>query len=470
MVVSSALFIGVVLAPMLKLTWIVSFSWLMTGIAFILIAIVKQRLYLILLAIIGGGIIGLWRGTDQAAALSIYQPLYGKTMQISGTVADDVDSDKQGNIVVRLKNISINKHQLSGMIWASLATKKAPIQRSDQVRLEGKLQAGFGTFAASMYRANIVQIERPQPGDIALHVRDWFSGAVRKAIPEPESSLGVGYLVGQRRNLPSDLDQALRTAGLTHVVVASGYNLTILIRLARRLFEKVSKYLSALVSGGLIVSFIAVTGLSPSMSRAGLVTGLSLLAWYYGRKIHPLVILLFAVAVTVLFNPSYAWGDVGWELSFAAFGGVMLLAPLLQRFYFGDKPPGTIRQILGETMSAWLCTLPILIITFGYVSNVAIVANLLVLPLVPLAMLLVFIAGVGSLLLPAISVIIGFPAYLLLGYMTRTTEYLASLPWAKGELTITGWPVTLAYAAIIVFGTFMWWRTKLVFRDTSIVE
>ena len=135
---------------------------------------------------------------------------------------------------------------------------------------------GFGTFAGSVYRANILYIKRPQPGDIALHIRDWFANAVRQAVPEPEASLGVSYLVGQRRALPEKLDIALRTAGLTHIVVASGYNLTILVRLARRLFVRISKYLSALVSGNLIIGFIGVTGLSPSITRAGLVTGLSL--------------------------------------------------------------------------------------------------------------------------------------------------------------------------------------------------
>ena len=70
--------------------------------------------------------------------------------------------------------------------------------------------------------------------------------------------------------------------------------------------------------------------------------------------ISPTCFATHRVAITVLINPSYAWGDVGWQLSFAAFAGVMLLAPLLQSYYFGDKKPGTVRQILGETIAATL--------------------------------------------------------------------------------------------------------------------
>lgn len=463
------IFVGVILAPMLSITWIATLAWFLTGVLLCLIAVTKQTVYMVPFAIAGGLIIGLWRGTAEQTALEAYQPLINTTLTIEGTVSDDRDTDKSGNTVLRLKEVMYRGYDLPGKIWVTLSSE-APVERSDRVTLHGKLQPGFGTFPAAMYRAELIKTERPQPGDIALHVRDWFADAVRTAVPEPEASLGVGYLVGQRRNLPEDLDMALKTAGLTHIVVASGYNLTILVRLARRLFEKISKYLSALAAGGMIVSFVAITGASPSMSRAGLIAALSLLAWYYGRKFHPLVLLPIAVATTVLINPSYAWGDVGWQLSFAAFAGVMLLAPLLQAYYFGPKKPGVIRQIFGETVSAWICTLPILLLAFGQISNVAIFANLLILPLVPLAMLLTFMAGIGALVAVPLATIVGFPAYALLSYMTQTAQFMAHLPWATSEFEAAGWQVALMYAALISFGIYMWRKTRLNLRDTNIVE
>ena len=432
--------------------------------------LIKQRLAVIGLAVIGGLIIGLWRGTDASVLLDNYRPVIGTVQNISGVVAEDSDTDKKGNLVLRLKNIEINSKSLPGVAWVSLDKSQADVQRSDRVMVHGLVDEGFGTFPISLYRAELRQVERPVPGDVALTVRDWFADAVRRGIPEPQASLGIGYLVGQRRGLPEQLDNALRIAGLTHVVVASGYNLTILVRLARRLFVRSSKYLSMLASSGLIVSFIAITGLSPSMSRAGLVAGLSLAAWYYGRKIHPMVLLPFAVAVTTLINPSYAWGDLGWQLSFTAFGGVMILAPLLQVYYFGSKKPGLIRQIIGETLSAWLCTLPLLMFTFGYVSNVAIIANLLILPLVPLAMALTFIAGAGGLLLPAYATILSAPAHWLLYYMTETAMAFANLPWAVTETEIGPWAVAGIYGLIIGFGLYMWRVTGFSLRDSNIID
>lgn len=390
-------------------------------------------------------------------------------MWLRGVVKDDVDINSSGEAIIRLDKITIGKEFFAGTLY--ITSKNDDIKRGDTLVVSGKLVSGFGSFAGTIYRANIKNIVKPYPSDIARVARDWFADAIRKVIPEPEASLGVGFLVGQRRSLPPDLVIALQVVGLTHVVVASGYNLTILVRLARRLFEKVSKYLSALFSFVMIVSFIAITGLSPSMTRAGLVSVLCLMSWYYGRKFHPVILLLFAVAVTVLFNPTYAWGDLGWQLSFAAFAGVMILAPLLTQYFFGDKKPGFIQQILIETVSAQVMTAPIIIFAFGQFSNVAIIANLLVLTFVPYAMLMVFFAGVGSLVLPLVLAnVVATPAIYLLKYMVVVINYFASFSWAMSEIQLDGLLVMVCYALIIGICLYLWYVTKYNLRDSNLVE
>lgn len=446
-----------------------SVVWLLAGLGLAILGLWRGRLYAVVFVAVAGGIIGLWRGSVGQQELTPYKNIIGYEATVRGKVTEDPDTGKNGELVLRLGDVAVNDHTLPGMMWVS-AEPRPEVKRGDIVTVTGKLSEGFGNFSASMYRTEVEKVERPMPGDMAGRVRDWFAESVRMAIPEPEASLGIGYLVGQRRSLPPELDEALQVAGLTHIVVASGYNLTILVRLARRLFVKISKYLAALSGGSMIVAFVMVTGMSPSMSRAGLVAGLSLLAWYYGRKFHPLVLLPFAAAVTLLVNPSYGWGDLGWQLSFAAFGGVMILAPLTQRYFFGEKKPGTVRQILGETIAAQICTMPILILVFGEFSNVAILANLLVLPFVPLAMLLTFLAGIGALLIPGLAGWVGAPAAWLLEYMVAVAQYLAGWPWAQTQMTINGWAVAISYALIAGLCAYMAWRTRYSLRSENLIE
>lgn len=459
-------FIGIYFAQFIQVS---SIFLLVVSLIVVSIVFLRKSTYLIPMIIFGGIFIGLWRGSISQNDLLQYKPLIGENISISGSVKDDIDTGKSGQIVIRLNKIFMKEKSLPGTLY--ITSQNADIKRGDKLVLHGKLMKGFGNFSGVIYRAQIDKIIQPKPGDTARVVRDWFADGIRKVIPEPESSLGIGFLVGQRRALPADLVIALQVVGLTHVVVASGYNLTILVRLARRLFEKVSKYLSAVSSVVMILSFIAITGVSPSMARAGLVAGLSLAAWYYGRRFHPIILLSLAIAITVLIDPSYAWGDLGWQLSFAAFAGVMILAPLATRYFFGEKKPDFVRQLLIETVSAQLVTAPIIIMAFGQFSNNAIVSNLLILLFVPFAMLLVFIAGVGSLVLPvAFASVIAFPATMLLKYMTGVIGYLSELPWAMSEVQFSWWMAVICYVAIIGSCLYMWRKTKYNLRDSNLVE
>jgi competence protein ComEC len=443
--------------------------YLVAALILLAIGLIFRRMVLIVACVFGGLLLGLWRGSAQQADLQAYDSLISTVATITGVVREDVDTRPDGTYVLRIGEVQYGSVGLPGVIWVVVADAHS-VQRSDSVTIRGTMTAGFGNNAATFYRAELLRAERPYPGDVALTVRNWFGGSVREHIAEPQSSLGLGFLLGERRSLPAELEESLRTVGLTHIIVASGYNLTILVRFARRIFVKVSRYAALLAAGGMVASFIAITGMSPSMSRAGLVAGLSLLAWYYGRTFHPLVLLPFAAAVTVLVNPSYAWGDTGWQLSFTAFFGVMVVAPLLQAYFFGAKKPTFIRQIMGETIAAQLATAPILIATFGQLSSMALLANLVILPFVPLAMMLVFATGVVSTVLPLIATAVSLPAQWLLTYMTTIVTWIAELPWAMMQFSVNGWFVGVYYIVLGGLCVYIWHASGYRLRDSNIIE
>lgn len=438
-------------------------TWPAVSIAVLACCLVKRYAWTLAIVFCAGCIFGLWRGSLLKADLEAYRKYYGQTVELHGLVSQDASYGGRGDQRLNITNVVINSEHLKGQVWVSAAKKD--IKRGDTIIIKGPLNEGFGNLSASMYRAQITQITRPYPGDIARRVRDWFGEGIKKAIPEPQVSLGLGYLVGQRTALPHTLEEQIKIVGLTHVVVASGYNLTILVMFSRRFFAKVSKYFATLASSLMIMSFMLVTGLSPSMSRAGLVAGLGLLVWYYGRKMHPFVLLSFAAAVTVVINPSYVWGDLGWYLSFGSFIGVIVLAPLLHAYFWEpDQKASVVRQLLIETSSAQIVTAPIILLSFGQYSLYALPANILVLPFVPLAMLLTFIAGIGGLVLPGLAGFIGFPATFILRYSTTVIEKIANLPNAQNELKFN---LPLMLASYILMGaiiTYLKRRTNYDFR------
>ncbi len=426
--------VGVWLAVYVRVPW-----W--AGIVcapFAVTAMAIARAWVIVPLVFSALFIGLGYGSMHLGQRDVYEGLAGSIVALEGRVKEDPSISASGRTSLQIDSVSVNGMSMSGTVLVGVLRVKE-VKRGDVITAKGVLEGPFGSFPATMSILSLQKVVRPVPGDVGRAVRDWFSDKVREMVPEPQASLGTGFLTGQKSALPVDLAEALKVAGLTHIVVASGYNLTILVRMARRLFAKVSKYLSAMSAGVMIVMFVLITGLSPSMTRAGLVSGLSLLAWYYGHAFHPLILLPFAAAITVAFQPSYVWGDMGWQLSFSAFAGVMVLAPLLQRYFFGKKAPGVLRQIAGETVSAHLATMPIIALSFGVVSNVAIIANLLVVPLVPLAMLLTFLCGAFAVLNCLwLADIIALPTTWLLTYMTNVAIYVSELEWAQLEIAVPG--------------------------------
>ena len=468
---SAGILIGCLVSYFFPSMWFTSWVWWLIWIFWLVVCFWKARRWLLVVMVVVGMMIGYSRGALELSSW-VDVSYYGDSEVIlSGIVREDPETGHGGEQRLRLNSVKVNDKTQHGAYWVTVAGENATtIERSDEVVVRGELQPGFGTFTASIFRAEIIELHKRVRFDPLLDVRNTFSEAIRSVMPDPQAALGIGYILGQKRALPPDFEAALLTVGLTHVVVASGYNLTILVRLARRLFERISRYLSVLVSGSLVAGFIGVTGMSPSMSRAGLVAGLSLVAWYYGRTIHPGILLLVTAAISVLVNPSYIWGDVGWLLSFAAFAGVMFLAPLLQVYFYGEAKPGVMRQIMGETFSAQLLTLPIILVSFGVFSNVAIIANLLVLPLVPLAMLLTFVVGLVTIAIPALAGLVALPAYWLLSYMTWIIELLAELPWASAEFEVDVVMALAMYSIIVLLIVILKRATGFSFRRVNIVE
>lgn len=456
--------VGVALALVWQVATVPALVAATIGIA---LALWRKRRVLIAVAFIGGALLGAARGTVELGSLAGYVPLYSQQVTLSGTVVDDIEKVPRG-AKMKLNNISINGQQLPGQIFATVEGADAA-RRSDTVTVVGTLKPGFGAFAGSITGKSI-SVARPTPGDIPLEIRDTFAGNVRASISEPAASLGIGYLLGQKSALPAELIDALKITGLTHIVVASGYNLTILVRVGKRLFEKISKYLVAASGLALIVGFIAITGLSPSMSRAGLVAGLALWAWYYGRKFHPVTLLGAVAAVTVLVNPSYVWGDLGWLLSFAAFAGVMIVAPIATAYLYGNEKVPFVGQLLVETIAAQVATLPIMIMAFQQFSIIAPLANLLILPIIPVIMLLTAFAGFVTWLVPALGAVVGWPAEQLLTLQLHIITWCADVPWALEEPKWQWWHALLYIAVLAGVVGYMKYRSRYKLYNASLVE
>jgi competence protein ComEC len=290
---------------------------------------------------------------------------------------------------------------------------------------------------------------------IVYELRRRFTAGVQSALPEPLASFGMGLLIGQRNTLPEQISQALLMVGLTHIIAVSGYNLTILLRGAEKVTGKRSKRTALTLSVGLIVVFLLFAGTSASIVRAAIVSLLSIAAGYYGRKFKPLVLLLLAAAITAYANPYYVWSDTSWYLSFLAFYGVMVVAPMIQQHWNVKWRNSLVAAVALESLCAEAMTLPFILHAFGQMSFIGLLANVLVAAFVPLAMLLTLIAGLAGMLLPAVAGWLAWPARIVLTYMLDVANMLSRLPHVFAQnIGFSTWQMLCCYG-LLVFLTFV---------------
>lgn len=423
----------------------------------------------LVLALAAGLSFGWWRGAAVRRSMQNFEALVHKNVTLTGRVTEDPGIARSGDTQLRIGDVYIGDRAVGGMVWVTIK-QPVTVKRSDVVTVEGQVMSGFGTIAATISRARLLLVERADYADVGRDVRDSFANGIRQSIQEPEASLASGYLVGQKTALPEKLNTELRLLGLTHIIVASGFNLTILVRFARKFLVRISRFSALSGAVALVLGFAAITGLSPSMERAAFVTLLSLIAWYFGRKIHPFVLIAISGGVTVFINPSYGWGDIGWLLSFTSFIGVIILAPLIHAYLWGDKKPGVIRQVVLESLAAQVLTFPIIAYVFSQYSPLSLIANVLIVPLIPLAMVFIALAGLCGMIAPSVAAIVGFPASLLLRYTTAVVERLAAFPVASKEIHISIPMVVGMYALIYGIVVYVWKKSGHAFRSYNVVE
>jgi ComEC/Rec2-related protein len=241
----------------------------------------------------------------------------------------------------------------------------------------------------------------------------------------PESDLLTGIVLGRQEKLDKKFFSQLQKSGTLHIIVASGYNLTVV-------GQKPAEYLSyfigfqpAVVLGiGLIWVYVGICGFQVPVVRAGVMLTFLLLAKLVGRKGNQLRVLFFTVWLMLMIKPDLLI-NISFQLSVAALLGLVIGDRI---FKWADK--NWLTQVIAETLSAQLLVTPILILHFRKISLLAPISNVFIVPLVPILMFLGILAlGVGW--LPYLAKIILFLVYPLLWWVVGAIKFFAGLPFSE---------------------------------------
>lgn len=407
-------------------------------------------------------------GLIPAAPLVAYEEAQ---VQLTGTVVGDVDV-REKHVLVKVTLSTLEGVQLDGRVLA-YAPLYPRLAYGDRVRMTGELARPeafetdtgrvfhYDNYLAKdgvthvLYRPSVEIVERGT-GNVAVSFlftqKKRFLDALGSVLPEPQNALLAGLLLGAKRSLGDAWLERFRETGLIHIVVLSGYNVTIVVESIMRSLAFLPKYIGGSIGIVSIVAFAIITGASATIVRASLMAMLVLVARLTNRPYAILRALIVVAGLMVLHNPLILLYDPSFQLSFLATLGLILLAPAMESWFVWLPNFLGFRSIVAATLSTQLFVLPLLLFQIGEVSLIAPLANILVLPAVPLIMLLGFLSGLASLVFGLLALPLAWTVHVGLSYVLGVVAFLAEVPFASVSLPpMPWWMLVPLYGILLVY-------------------
>lgn len=381
-------------------------------------------------------------------------------------VVEAVGSPRDGHQVATLR-LSGTPNTGSVVRLAATLPRYPAIEPGDVVEVGGRARerpdSPYGQYlerigAWGTLRADTLLVA-PGPDGPARRLERWrreAAEALGAVLPEPEAGLAAGILIGLRDLVDRDVASAFTTAGVSHVVAISGWNIAIVAAAIGALAGRLGRRRRAVVTSIAIVIYIAFAGASPSVLRAGAMAAVVLIALESGRAGRAPAALGWAALLLLVADPSLV-GDAGFQLSTLATAGLIAWAnPATDRIdrLTGGHLPRWLLESLGISLAAQLATLPIVLASFGRLALIAPAINLLVVPLVAPVMAAGIVALVGGLLVGlgaplAIGSILAVPAWVGLRIMIGLVDAAANVPFASVEVQP---PLGAALSVVVIVG------------------
>jgi len=208
---------------------------------------------------------------------------------------------------------------------------------------------------------------------------------------EPIASVVVGMLLGIGGDVSPTVAAAFRTSGTSHILVISGWNITIVATLCQLMVRsfRLRGIWPLIIPLTVICVYVVFTGASAAVVRAGFMGAVIVTGKWLNRPRDMWNIIGVAVAAMSLMDPTTLW-DLGFQLSTCATIGLIgfgtMIDEKLSATPFGAKDLAWAREGLAATLAAQIPTLPIMLCRLGTPSPWSLLANMILTPVVPYAM------------------------------------------------------------------------------------
>lgn len=286
---------------------------------------------------------------------------------------------------------------------------------------------------------------------LSVQITDKCIEALKVALPEPVSGLAQGVTYGVRGALDEESETLFRVTGLSHITVFSGSNVAIV--LAAVWFLTGAFPYAARVLFSLCILFVVLVGvgITPPTLRAGIMGALYVISRAIGKSTSGLHLLSISIVCMLLFQPDSLLYDLSFQLSVLAVGALMTIAIPIE-LQLQKHVPRSIAALAAMTGSVMLSVAPWTAYMFGTFSPSSFIANMLVVPLVPLALMFALLCAGVALSIPVLTPVVAYPTEILFTCIFKIAEASAALPYSSIDLPVFhGLYVCIWYGVLAVW-------------------
>ena len=287
-------------------------------------------------------------------------------------------------------------------------------------------------------------------------LREAITEMVQDSLPEPQASLLLGMVLGVSPGFPAQFYESLRVTGTLHVVVVSGFNITVIINTLAGFLSFLPLRLRFFITVLFITAFVLLVGPNPPVVRAAIMGSIGLLGTVLGRQRDALRTLLIASFIMLVFRPNWA-GELSFQLSFLATLGLIVLQPLFERVIPGKNLP--LRGDFITTSAAQVMVWPLIAFHFGQVSLLSPVINALILWTVPLITYLGLVTITIGSIIKGVNVLIFLPIRLFLDFFVGVVESFS--PVKVGYFEISPFSAVALVFYFAVLGGALWFLSQI---------
>jgi len=267
--------------------------------------------------------------------------------------------------------------------------------------------------------------------------REKLLAQIRTMYPKNEALYLGGILLWARESFSDDLKEEFNRSGLTHIIAVSGFNITILIIFVSYIFSFFPVFVRRIGISFFVVFFVCLVWFWAPVIRAAL---MGLLGFYFleaGRKISFATLFLTTIFIMLLFEPLSLNYDMSFQLSFLAVLGIVVFQKTFKKIFFFVPSFFALQESLVLTFSAFVFTLPLMLINFWSVSIVAPISNMIVAPTIPFAMLFWFLSLIFSSFSLFLWQFFWFLAYIFLRLTMEVVHFFGTLPFATFHISFS---------------------------------